>query len=338
MKTKQRNSRRQLLKLGMTATAGVLATGLGCGSEDTSPTSITETAKATSCSSSSQMNIGPFYPHIKNGDGDVDLTRIQGKEGQAVGAVILVRGSIMDEKCQPIEKALVEIWQANHHGRYSHEGDAENPNPLDPHFEGWGEMTTDASGQYGFKTIKPAPYPFGDPDHPENWRTPHIHFKVSRRGYHEVISQMCFAGEELNTTDTVLGELPIAERNQFIIGTEQKEANIPIYQFNLTLKKVPTHSDRMALLDLYAGKYHLTETDKELKQYKVFRKDNQLYLHIEGYTSVELVKSGPHDYKSDALHRRFVFNQDTNGQVDSMTIHNISNYEKATPVVATKII
>jgi protocatechuate 3,4-dioxygenase beta subunit len=117
---------------------------------------------------------------------------VKGRPGRASGEVIYVQGRVLDTDCRPVAGALVEIWQANRWGRYDHEKDAGNPRPLDPNFQSWAEMLTDAEGRYRFKTIKPGSYPAeGD------WiRPPHIHFKIARRGYHELVTQMYFARPE----------------------------------------------------------------------------------------------------------------------------------------------
>lgn len=335
MKSKN-NDRRRFLQLGLGATAGILTTSIGCNNANG------ETAQAggdpSNCNITPDQTIGPFYPHVKNGDGDVDLTRIQGKDGQAEGSVILVRGRILDENCRPIENALVEIWQANHHGRYSHEGDAANPNPLDPNFEGWGEMTTDTDGSYGFKTIKPAPYFFGDPEKPEDWRTPHIHFRVSRRGYHEIVTQMYFEGEERNATDTIIADLPEQERGQFILSPAKDESGFPLFNFNLTLQKVATPAERLAALAACAGKYdmHLNFGTPDGVAV-VHQVGKQLLLDIEGYTSVELKPMGKDEFIAASVGRRFVFNRNGDGSVNSVTVHSISKSKSMAPVVAPKL-
>src|SRR5260370_30955831 len=117
--------------------------------------------------------LGPFYPVVKPLHQGADLTTIPGKPGRAAGQVIHVMGRVVNAQGQPVQGARVEIWQANTHGRYTHPSD-HNPAPLEPNFERFAVLTTDAQGRYRIKTIKPGAYPAG----PDRMRPPHIHFDV----------------------------------------------------------------------------------------------------------------------------------------------------------------
>ncbi len=142
--------------------------------------------------------LGPFYPVVKPLHQGADLTTIPGKPGRAAGQVIHVMGRVVNSHGQPVQGARVEIWQANTHGRYTHPSDT-NPAPLDPNFEGFAVLTTDAEGRYRIKTIKPAGYPAG----PDRMRPPHIHFDVTGKS-NRLVTQMYFAGEPLNDKDPFL--------------------------------------------------------------------------------------------------------------------------------------
>ena len=147
---------------------------------------------------SSQI-LGPFYPVKLPLDRDMDLTRIDGHEGRAEGQIVDLSGQVLDAGGAPVAGARVEIWQANSHGRYAHPRDPSRV-PIDPNFQGYGVVTTDSKGRYGFRTIKPAAYPTGAGD----WvRPPHIHFAVMGRN-DLLITQMYFPGEPLNDVDRLL--------------------------------------------------------------------------------------------------------------------------------------
>ncbi len=142
--------------------------------------------------------LGPFYPVVKPLDRDADLTVVAGRAGRAAGQAIEVSGRVVNREGRPVEGARIEIWQANTHGRYTHPSDR-NPAPLDPNFEGYAVLTTDAEGRYRFKTIKPGPYP----EDSGAMRAPHIHFEVLGRT-NRLVTQMYFPGEKLNASDRFL--------------------------------------------------------------------------------------------------------------------------------------
>jgi protocatechuate 3,4-dioxygenase, beta subunit len=178
---------------------------------------------------------GPFFPTRDQADKDIDLTHIEGHSERALGDVIEVSGTVLDEEGKVVGDALVDVWQANVHGRYDHEADP-NPAPLDPNFQGWARFTTDAEGRYRFTTIRPGAYSVSG----EWTRPPHIHFKVARRGYHELTTQMYFAGHELNEVDRLLLELPAAERDRLMVefGSASAEATPPHGRFDIVLRRV----------------------------------------------------------------------------------------------------
>lgn len=175
---------------------------------------------------------GPFYPKHKQLDTDTDLTLIEGHTERAEGDVIRVTGRVLDDQGKPVEGALVDIWQANCHGRYHHEDDPATA-PIDPNFQGWGMVKTDADGRFSFTTVKPGAYAVE-----ADWRRPpHIHYKVSRRGYHELTTQMYFANESLNEQDKLF--LSVAEdARQLLVVDFQEVDGVPQGHFPIVLAKV----------------------------------------------------------------------------------------------------
>jgi len=152
---------------------------------------------------------GPFHPT----DIGTDLIRKSALQPVAKGQVIQLFGTVREEGGQAIEGAIVELWQADRNGKYAHPSDPLDLTP-DPDFQFWGRAVSDENGQYGFRTIKPGSYPAS-----LTWtRPPHLHLKISRRGYHEIITQMYFAGESLNDTDLLLGDLSASEQSQVVVS------------------------------------------------------------------------------------------------------------------------
>jgi protocatechuate 3,4-dioxygenase beta subunit len=138
--------------------------------------------------------LGPYYPRERPAEADNDLVSMRGASGTARGELTLLSGVVADTAGKPLAGARVEIWQCNANGRYHHPGDNSSA-PLDPNFQGYGETVTDAAGIYRFRTIKPVPYP---------GRAPHIHVRVTARGYATIVTQLYVKGEPQNDRDGLL--------------------------------------------------------------------------------------------------------------------------------------
>ncbi len=177
---------------------------------------------------------GPFYPPGPHSETDVDLTLLEGHEEPAAGDVIFVRGRVTDAENKPLADVRVDIWQANHFGRYAHPDDP-NTAPLDPNFQGIGITRTDANGMYGFKTIKPAAYPLsalGD----SGWRAQHIHFKLSDDNERSLITQMYFEGDPLLEDDEPFNEAPEDQRHVLVTApVADASTGIPVHRFDISL-------------------------------------------------------------------------------------------------------
>lgn len=202
--TRPAASRRSFIKnapLALTAIAGIVGFA-----------SRANAAAALTCEATARQAKGPFYPIVNQADKDMDLTTVQGRAGTAVGEVVWIEGIVRDQACKIVPGTLVEIWQACASGKYNHPNDP-NTAPIDPDFQYWGRAVTDANGHYRFKTILPGAYPAD-----KTWmRPPHIHFRVIKRGYHELITQMYFAGEALNEDDLILKSLSEADQKSVVV-------------------------------------------------------------------------------------------------------------------------
>jgi len=140
---------------------------------------------------------GPFFPDKLPLDTDNDLLILNESLTPAVGEVTYLSGRILDARGNPIRNAVVEIWQCDQNGAYLHSGTG-NKDKQDKNFQGFGRFTTASSGEYGFRTIKPVPYP---------GRSPHIHFKIKRGGKELLTTQCYIKGHPGNERDGVYRDI-----------------------------------------------------------------------------------------------------------------------------------
>ena len=126
---------------------------------------------AEQCRATSRASKGPYWRPDAPFTNDV---RIDG------GDAVNVRGVVRSAKtCKPIGGALLDLWHADHHGRYD----------LDLHNGatfGRARILTDTKGEFSFVTTRPSPY--GN-------RPAHIHFLLSAAGHRSLVTQLYFEGD-----------------------------------------------------------------------------------------------------------------------------------------------
>ncbi|KEJ88722.1 hypothetical protein [Sulfitobacter donghicola] len=126
-----------------------------------------------------------------------DMTRTAPDRPRADGVPIEVTGTVRTQSGAPLRHALLEIWSANHYGRYRHIEDLSDIR-LDENHLGMGRVVTDENGNYRFWAISPGAY-LARPDI-GRWRPKHIHLSVSG-GSSRLITQMYFPDEPNNASD-----------------------------------------------------------------------------------------------------------------------------------------
>lgn len=151
------------------------------------------------------QTVGPFFSFSLL-DGSVGAELVA---PDARGAV-RIEGVVYDGAGDAVPDAVLEIWQANRHGRYAHPADARVELPLEQGFSGFGRCGTDAEGHFGFVTVKPGrvPYPDG------RVQAPHIDVGIFARGLQKrLCTRMYFPDEpEANAADPVLSGIEPAVR------------------------------------------------------------------------------------------------------------------------------
>jgi protocatechuate 3,4-dioxygenase alpha subunit len=177
---------------------------------------------------SPSQTVGPYFAQGLLRDGDEVFTNCLVSENTE-GERIRIEGCVLDAEGRPIEDAMVEIWQANSHGRYNHPLD-EQEKPLDPEFMGHGRTSTDVNGQYRFETIKPGSVPG-----PSNSaQAPHINVIVFARGMlSHAFTRIYFENDADNRTDPVLMSIEDEAHRNTLIARREETAGVIVYRFDI---------------------------------------------------------------------------------------------------------
>jgi protocatechuate 3,4-dioxygenase alpha subunit len=180
--------------------------------------------------STASQTVGPFF-HDCMLRGDAQCQVVAAPETE--GVRIRIEGYVYDGDGLGVPDAMLEIWQANHHGRYHHPAD-QHAAPLDPTFSGFGRCGTDTAGFYWFETIKPGRVPFDN----ERLQAPHICVAVFARGLlNHLMTRLYFADEPANAKDPVLHYVPI-ERQATLLARRQNADGAVVYRFDIVLQGV----------------------------------------------------------------------------------------------------
>lgn len=214
---KNKNTRREFIKVLSVAPVGALFLNLGCsgvsstdvgvgvvidtgpdmkdslgaskdiGSETNLEVSKQDTADATKsdadlnedvelevCDPSGSDVEGPFHE-----DGAPERTKLV-SAGEP-GMPLIVFGRVLDEQCNPLKGASLDVWHADDNGEY---------HDTSQNFRCRGQMKADGTGAYMFTSVKPGRYPLGD-----SLRPAHVHFIVSQPGFIPLTTQMYFGGD-----------------------------------------------------------------------------------------------------------------------------------------------
>ncbi|MBE1207224.1 intradiol ring-cleavage dioxygenase [Aminobacter carboxidus] len=172
-------SRRRALGLIAVTAGGTALVPVQLFAQQASPASGTALLmpEAGVCSITPETTEGPYYF-------DPELERSEITEGRE-GVKLTVRLQVVDEACNPIEGARVDLWHCDatgHYSGYPGQGDNRDVDTSGQKFlRGW--QRADKTGIVSFETIYPGWY---------RGRTTHIHFKAFPREGFEMTGQIFF--------------------------------------------------------------------------------------------------------------------------------------------------
>lgn len=137
---------------------------------------------------------GPYFSIGLLRDGASEL--VPRDSPDAIG----VAGRVLDGDGEPVNDALIELWQADGDGRYR------------PDF-GWARCGTDADGRFSFVIRKPGRVSDGE----GGLQAPHVSVLVFARGLLKPVqTRMYFPDEPGNDEDRVLTAVPEPERASLV--------------------------------------------------------------------------------------------------------------------------
>ena len=147
------------------------------------------------------------------------------------GAPIRLIGQVFDGEGTSINDAMIEIWQANTHGRYNHPADDRQDNRLDPGFSGFGRSGTGADPQHRFifDTVKPGMIGDG--------QAPHLNVILMMRGLLVHLFTRVYFDDEVdaNAKDPVLKLVPEDRRSTLIAERAEDRSGI-VYRFDIHMQ------------------------------------------------------------------------------------------------------
>ena len=169
------------------------------------------------------QTVGPFLHIALVWEDGADVVR-----ADATNAVWL-RGQVYDGAGAPLPDAMVETWQADAEGRFSHPDNPRGAVVAPDGFRGFGRCTTGPDGDWAIRTVKPGALPTADGQS----QAPHIDVSVFARGLLDrVVTRLYFSDEvDANDTDPVLRSIVEHRR-----GTLVAQRTADGYQFDIRLQ------------------------------------------------------------------------------------------------------
>jgi protocatechuate 3,4-dioxygenase alpha subunit len=149
------------------------------------------------------QTIGPFYHFALTMNDKLGCLAVEETKGER----IWLRLRLLDGDGVAVPDGMLELWQADAGGIYSHPADAQHPS-CDCAFFGFGRLGTDADGVCLFETIRPGRV---------GSQAAHINVSVFARGLlGRLVTRVYFAGDEALSGDPVLGLVPADRRPTLI--------------------------------------------------------------------------------------------------------------------------
>lgn len=150
------------------------------------------------------------------------------------GPLLFFSGTVRSPNGDPLPGAVLDLWQSDHQGRYSH---FDIPKAEAP-FNLRARVTVDHDGKFDVQTRLPGPYeiPKAGPTGAllaamgrHAWRPAHLHLKTELRGYRSLTTQLFLKNDPWLESDVVEG----AVKKALIVDPVKHEDPADLRQKNL---------------------------------------------------------------------------------------------------------
>jgi protocatechuate 3,4-dioxygenase alpha subunit len=146
------------------------------------------------------------------------------------GERVTIQGRVFDGDGAPVRDAILEIWQANAHGKYDHPEDNQDK-LLEPGFKGYGRVPVNDEGMFRFATIKPGPVP--GPQGKD--QAPHLVVSVFMRGVlRRMVTRIYFPEDARNASDFILNLVEPSRRPTLI--AKKTASGLGALEWNVVLQ------------------------------------------------------------------------------------------------------
>ena len=192
----------------------------------TNPRAVAQEFSQPSQPSGRRPEITPFQPTGPYPQVMLDLPTGAAIPLSAVarGERVVIDGRLLDGHGTPIFDAMIETWQADASGRYSHPHDPRGAD-ADPGFWGYRRVATDNDGRFRIETIKPGALR-------DRGQAPHLLVGIYGGGVlYRYVTRIYFDDEPGNVADPILQLVPAQRRGTLIARREDG-----VYRFEIRLQ------------------------------------------------------------------------------------------------------
>ncbi len=218
---KNDSSRRDFLRVNALGVAGLGLFGMATESSGAVDGGVEVLAAEQELLLTEDNILGPYY--LKG-------SKVRGKvsEPMSEGDVILISGTVygLDTR-KPLKHAVIDIWQADHDGRYDMEEKGRGL-PISE-YKNRIRIVTDVDGRYCYESVRPGRYLNG-----REYRPSHIHYLVQARGYKRLVTQLYFKGDPFNDKDAFVKQSLIIDMKR----VKGKMGSYEVGAFDIVLDKV----------------------------------------------------------------------------------------------------